>query len=152
MMSPSRTTETLETLETLNELLRGELAAVEMYNRALRLVGPESAQRADLEQCQISHENRALRLRSEILELGGEPVSTGEAWGASARLVEGESQLAGPNVAIAALVATERRGLEEYRQSLPRLDFHSRNLVLVDLYPQQVSTDSLMASLTHARF
>lgn len=143
---------TTQALETLNALLRGELAAVETYNRALQLLASGSAGRADLEQCQISHQNRVLRLRAEIVERGGEPASSGQAWGATAKLVDGENKLAGPNVALGALAATERRGLEEYRQSFARLDFHSRNLVSVDLYPQQVSTASLLTALTHIPF
>lgn len=145
--SPSRTT---ETLAAFTDLLRGELATVETYNRALRLVGSDSTQRADLEQCLISHENRVLRLFSEILELGGEPASVGATLGAAAKLIDEDNALAGPNVAIGALAATERQGLETYRHLLPRLDFHSRNLVSVDFYPQQVSTSCLLSTLAQS--
>ena len=57
-MSPK----TAETVRALNDLLRGELSAVETYNQALSVVKDDPDARQDLEECQASHQDRVLRL------------------------------------------------------------------------------------------
>jgi demethoxyubiquinone hydroxylase (CLK1/Coq7/Cat5 family) len=138
------------TLDTLNDLLRGELSAVETYNQALEVVARDSDNRKDLEECQSSHEDRVLRLRSEILERGGNPAEGSGLWGEFAKLVEGGAKLGGPKMAIGALEAGEDHGLKEYHQLLPKLEISARSFVSMDIYPQQVRTHSILSALKSA--
>lgn len=140
---------TRDTVEALNELLRGELAAVETYNQALTVL-KESEARQDLRECQSSHQGRVLRLRAEILDRGGDPAETSGAWGLFANLVEKGAKVVGPGTAVSALEAGEDHGLKEYQQVLPTLDMPARSIVSADLYPQQVRTHSIVSALKHA--
>lgn len=140
---------TRDTVEALNELLRGELAAVETYNQALTVL-KESEARQDLRECQSSHQGRVLRLRAEILDRGGDPAETSGAWGFFANLVEKGAKAVGPGTAVSALEAGEDHGLKEYQQVLPTLDMPARSIVSADLYPQQVRTHSIVSALKHA--
>jgi len=140
---------TKETVNALNELLRGELAAVETYNQALTIL-KESEARQDLRECQTSHQGRVLRLRAEILDRGGDPAETSGAWGLFANLVEKGAKVVGPGPAVSALEAGEDHGLKEYQQALPALDMPARSVVSADLYPQQVRTHSIVSALKHS--
>jgi demethoxyubiquinone hydroxylase (CLK1/Coq7/Cat5 family) len=140
---------TRNTVAALNDLLRGELAAVETYNQALTIVD-ESEARQDLRECQNSHQGRVLRLRAEILERGGDPTNTSGAWGLFANLVEKGAKVVGPGTAVSALEAGEDHGLKEYQQVLPVLDMPARSVVSADLYPQQVRTHSIVSALKHS--
>jgi demethoxyubiquinone hydroxylase (CLK1/Coq7/Cat5 family) len=138
------------TVQTLNELLRGELAAVETYSQALGLLAANSEARADLRECQLSHEDRVLRLRAEILQRGGRPSGQSGAWGVFARLVEGGAKIAGPKMAVTAIEAGEDHGLKEYQELLPKLDLPARSVVAADIYPQQVRTRSIVSALKYS--
>ncbi|MEP6651778.1 MAG: DUF2383 domain-containing protein [Myxococcales bacterium] len=138
---------TAETISALNELLRGELSAVETYNQALLVVQDDRDARQDLEECQASHQDRVLRLRAEILDRGGEPSRASGAWGLFASLVERGASVVGPRLAVGALEAGEDHGLKEYQELLPRLDTPARSIVSADLYPQQVRTHSIISTL-----
>ena len=73
----------IQTVQALNQLLEDEMSAVESYNRALAIVGHYPEARVGLQECQASHLDRVLRLRSAILEMQGEPVTSSAAWGNS---------------------------------------------------------------------
>ena len=135
------------TISALNELLRGELSAVETYNQALTVVKEDLEARAALTECQTSHENRVLRLRSEILDRGGEPSEASGAWGMFAKLVEGGAKVVGARMAVNALEAGEDHGLKEYHELLPKLDIPARSTVSTDIYPQQVRTHGIVSAL-----
>ena len=143
----SRSQRTMETIDALNELLRGELAAVETYDQALSVVQNDRDARQDLEECQASHQDRVLRLRAEILDRGGEPSRASGAWGMFASLVERGASVVGPRMAVGALEAGEDHGLKEYQELLPKLDTPARSIVSADLYPQQVRTHSIISTL-----
>lgn len=138
-----------DTVNALNELLRGELAAVETYNEALTIIG-ESEARQDLRECQNSHQGRVLRLRAEILERRGDPAESSGAWGLFAILVEKGAKVVGTATAVSALEAGEDHGLKEYQQALPALDMPARSVVSADLYPQQVRTHSIVSALKNS--
>lgn len=137
----------VETVRALNELLRGELSAVETYNRALSAVENDADARQDLEECQASHQDRVLRLRAEILARGGEPAQASGAWGIFANFVERGATAVGPRMAVGALEAGEDHGLKEYRDVLAKLDMPARTIVSADLFPQQVRTHSIVSTL-----
>jgi hypothetical protein len=134
-------------VEVLNELLRGELSAVESYDRALPAVEDKPALRTDLQECRASHELRVERLRRAIADVGGEPVRASGAWGLFAKAVAGGARALGWKTVIMTLEEGEEHGLAEYEDVMPRLDEPIRRLVSTQLYPEQQHTHSVLAAL-----
>ncbi len=136
-------------VDTLNELLRGEISAVETYRQALeKLTGSDA--RTQLEDACRSHELRVQKLRQQVVRLGGQPDETSGAWGAFARLVEGGAKSFGEKAAIAALEEGEDRGLRLYKGDIDKLDPASRALVEQDVLPAQEATHRSLSTLKHS--
>ena len=135
-------------VETLNDLLRGEISAVETYRQAIERLSA-SPNRVELEQCKRSHELRVSQLREQVVRLGGQPVQGSGAWGTFAKLVEGSAKLFGEKAAISALEEGEDHGLKMYRDDVPKLDSVTRVLVERDLLPEQERTHSALSALKH---
>jgi hypothetical protein len=135
------------TIVVLNELLRGELSAVESYDRALPAVEDKPALRSDFQECRASHELRVERIRRVILDEGGEPVHASGAWGLFAKAVAGGARALGWKTVINTLEEGEDHGLKEYADAMPRLGEDVRKLVSTQLYPEQQHTHSVMAAL-----
>ena len=131
----------------LNELLRGELSAVETYDKALPAVEDQPALRENLRACRTSHELRVETIRRAIVDIGGEPVHASGAWGVLAKTVAGGARALGWRAVIAALEDGEDIGLTEYEDTLPRLDERLRLLVSSELVPEQRHTHGVMAAL-----
>ena len=104
----------------LNELLRGELSAVETYDKALPAVEGQPALRENLQACRSSHELRVETIRRAIVDIGGEPVHASGAWGVFAKTVAGGARALGWKTVIATLEDGEELGLTEYHDTLPR--------------------------------
>jgi demethoxyubiquinone hydroxylase (CLK1/Coq7/Cat5 family) len=136
-------------VSALNELLRGEISAVETYRQALDKLS-NSAARAQLEECRRSHELRVQQLRNEVVRRGGRPDDSSGAWGAFAKLVEGGATAFGEKAAIAALEEGEDHGLRLYKADLEKLDPASRTLVETDMLPAQERTHRSLSTLKHA--
>jgi demethoxyubiquinone hydroxylase (CLK1/Coq7/Cat5 family) len=132
----------------LNELLEGEISAVETYRQALAKVDDPLARR-DLVACEQTHEKHVMVLRERISELGGTPTRTSGVWGTFARLVEGGARLLGDKTAIAALEEGEDHGLKIYRKHLGALDPESRRVIEEELLPEQERTHAMLSSLKH---
>jgi hypothetical protein len=135
------------TIDALNELLRGELSAVESYDKALPVVEGRPVLENDLHGCRASHETRAARLRRAILDAGGEPARASGAWGLFARSVTKGSGAFGWKAVIDTLEQGEDHGLKEYEGALERLDLPSRALVAGELLPLQQHTRDLVTAL-----
>jgi uncharacterized protein (TIGR02284 family) len=135
-------------MDTLNELLRGEISAVETYRQALEKLSDSRAS-GELEDCRRSHEERVQKLREQVVRLGGQPEEKSGPWGAFARLVEGSAKVLGEKATIAALEEGEDHGLKLYRTDIPRLDAASRALVETDVLPAQERTHSTLSALKH---
>jgi len=140
--------ETDKSVDALNELLRGEISAVETYRQAIDKLG-ESPTVGQLEDCKRSHEQRIPKLREEVARLGGQPAKESGAWGAFARLVEGGAKALGERAAVAALEAGEDHGLKLYRDDLDKLGGSSRLLIQQDLLPAQEQTHRDMSAPKH---
>jgi demethoxyubiquinone hydroxylase (CLK1/Coq7/Cat5 family) len=138
-----------QTMRGLNELLRGELAALETYEQVLSVVTEDEAAAEDLRECQQSHRDRIERLRMEIVERGGHPDTASGAWGAFAKVVEGSAKTMGPKMAVKVLEAGEDHGMKEYEELLPSLDGAARDVVSTAIYPQQVRTHRIISALKH---
>lgn len=130
-------THTSSEMSTLNSLLRGELAATETYQQAMRQVGDEPGA-ADLRRIHAEHRAAANSLRQLIHQFGGQPDQDSGAWGAFASAVEGTATLFGNTAALKALKEGEEHGMNSYESSLQQTDLCSqcRDLIASTLLPQ----------------
>ncbi|MEO8901346.1 MAG: DUF2383 domain-containing protein [Polyangiaceae bacterium] len=135
-----------EALDNLAALCRGELAAVETYNTALSSASLGHF-RAQLMQCQRSHQNRVHLLGWRIHLLGGTPPESSGAWGVFAQAVEGAASVIGEKAAISALEEGEDHGLNEYRSRLSKLDADTQDLIQARLVPAQAETHGIVRAL-----
>lgn len=135
-------------LDGLQQLLRGELSAVETYDLALEsLRHPEL--RGALGDLRDSHDRRVTLLRERIRELGGQPSESSGVWGAFARVVQRGAELLGDAAATSALERGEDHGLETYREDLGRFAPAVRELIRRELLPAQQRSHALAGHLRH---
>ena len=110
-------TVTDQTIDVCNELLRGELSAVETYDKAITKFGgsPEDDM---LVRIRDDHEESVADLRRLIAESGGEPSKSSGLWGGFVVALEGAASLLGPSPALKILQEGEEHGIREYREAL----------------------------------
>ena len=129
----------------LNALLRGELAAVEVYERALALGRSRfGAHTDDLDECLASHRKRVQFLVAEILQRGGTPIDSSGLLGRLAELLEGVARAMSFKWVTRVLRAGENRGIRIYDKAWLALDNSARGWVTEDLFAHQVLTHQSM--------
>ncbi len=136
-------------IEICNQLLRGELSAIETYDQAItRLRHNHNAIR--LERIRNDHEDSARKLRDNVLKMGGQPDDDSGAWGTFAKLVEGGAQLFGEKVALKALIEGEEHGIKEYEDALSDDDVLTgcKTLIRSELLPKQQDHLSVLKSIS----
>lgn len=137
-------------VDVLNELLRGEMSAVETYEQAIEKLDATSSARNELEACCDSHVERMQRLRELVSQYGGQPSESSGPWGGFAKLVEGGAKLFGEKAAIAALEEGEDHGMRNYRDNLTKLSESVRGVVATELFPKQEQTHRRLSQLKHS--
>ncbi|MFN7987352.1 MAG: hypothetical protein U0529_07770 [Thermoanaerobaculia bacterium] len=114
----------------LNALLRGELAAVNAYQRALRSAeGRATVDAAEILRFASEHQRTVAALQGAVRQLGGLPASEAATWGAFARLRD--------TATVRELLDGEKSGLRMYEEANGVLDGDARDLVLQELIPRQ---------------
>ena len=108
-------------VDTLNELLRGEIAAVETYQQAMEKIGNDPGA-AELRQIHDEHRAAANALRLHIRDHNGTPDHGSGAWGAWAKAVTGVARLFGNSAALKALKEGEEHGIKSYEKALEEKD------------------------------
>ena len=132
-----RMTERSEALDTLNELLRGEMAAIETYRQALEVVEDGDGAEA-LRGLRRHHRDAADVLWHHVEAHGGQPSEGSGAWGAFAKAVEGTARLLGNRAALKALKEGEEHGLQKYEEALRAdLPLDCELLIRETLLPRQ---------------
>jgi uncharacterized protein (TIGR02284 family) len=135
-------------LESMNNLLKGEISAVESYARALEKV--KVAKVAELlQQARDSHAERVDRLRTAIIDSGGEPIQTSGAWGGFAKLITDAASAMGDSAIVAALEEGEDVGSNEYEWKMLNIHGDNRALIRDELWPKQKATHKLISQLVH---
>jgi len=144
----ARTSTTTKTagMKKLDECLKGELAAAETYDQAIKGVTHVGV-RHTLQEILASHLQRASKLRDRIIQMGGEPSTSSGIWGAFAKAIQAGADLLGDRTAIAALEDGEDRGLKLYTEGMVDLDDKTRRLMETEFLPQQQHTHELCRSL-----
>lgn len=130
-------TTTDSTIEVCNELLRGEISAVETYDQAIGKFGV-SVQDDVLQRIRDDHAESVQELRRLVIEEGGSPAAGSGIWGGFARAVEGTAKLLGESPALKVLQEGEEHGLKLYRNALENTQVSTRlkDLIRDELMPQ----------------
>jgi hypothetical protein len=114
----------------LNALLRGELAAVNAYQRALRSAeGRPAVGALEILRFASEHQRTVAALEGAVRELGGVPANEAGTWGAFALLRDTAS--------VRELLDGEEAGLRMYEATNGTLDGDARDLVTLELIPRQ---------------
>ncbi len=104
-------------VDALNQLLRGEISAVETYDQAIeKLAGKPAA--SQLRRMRDDHAHAVTTLKNEVAQRGGEPTTTSGSWGTFAGVVTGAAKLLGPETVLSALKKGEEHGIKEYEEAL----------------------------------
>jgi len=130
-------TVTDQTIEILNELLRGELAAVETYAQAIEKFG-RSPGHDFLQLLAGDHEESVDQLSEFITDVGGEPAETSGLWGGFVKALAGSANLLGESPALKVLQEGEEHGIKEYQEALddPDISDDSKDLIREELLPR----------------
>lgn len=105
----------------LNGMLRGELAAVESYNQAIRSVH-KNAIRVGLERVRDEHQFAVCSLRRWVRDLREDPAPSSGMWGLFATAVTGMASIVGDIGILNTLKRGERHGESLYRAGLGNPD------------------------------
>jgi hypothetical protein len=128
-------------VDRLNFLLRGELASVAGYQKALRTLKNKAVVDTDhILQLASDHQRTVAALQGSVHARGGAPVVAADPWegsGDAALTAEGATVKMESKLFVGALLEVERRGLAEYEASLTSLDEDARELVELELIPRQ---------------
>ena len=130
--------------ETLNSLLRGELAAVASYDRAIAGFEGQPAA-AELHHVRDDHAAAVAVLRERVARCGGTPADTSGPWGTP------PAQAVGPATTLKALREGEMHQVGEYEAALAgdALDPDAKDAIRSVLLPRcrehVVELDRLMA-------
>lgn len=103
--------------DTLKSLLRGEMSAVETYEKALEKVNgsPEGAQ---LRQIYADHSQAVGLLRDMLIRYQGEMPTSSGPWGTLANVVQATANLLGDGAALKSLKEGEEHGIKSYEAVL----------------------------------
>ncbi|CAN5353190.1 hypothetical protein BH11PLA2_BH11PLA2_19580 [soil metagenome] len=115
--APVRPTRDTAKIDEMNSLLRGELAAVETYEQAMKKFDKAEALQT-LGRIRDDHKAAASCISSHILALGGVPDTDSGTWGTFARAVTGTAKALGPQTVLVALHEGEQHGIADYESSL----------------------------------
>ena len=105
------------TPDTLQSLLRGEMSAMETYQKALEKVDgyPEGAQ---LRQIYMDHSHAVQVLRNLLMRYQAELPTSSGAWGTFANAVQSTANLFGDKAALKALKEGEEHAIKDYMRAL----------------------------------
>lgn len=103
-------------IQVCNDLLRGELSAVETYTEVIEKYDGKPA--SELERIRNEHFASAQRLRENVYDMGGVPREETGGWGLVAKAVQTMANLFGENSAIEALQRGEENAREDYEKAL----------------------------------
>jgi rubrerythrin len=110
-------------IDDINDVLRGELSAIETYRQALEEVRDDhghDARYQQLARMQQDHEQAANELRSLVQQMGGTPSRDSGPWGTWSKTVMGTARILGDKSALSALASGEKSGVEDYQSAMKR--------------------------------
>lgn len=104
-----------EKADFFNKILRGELSAVEAYDRVIEKFGNEKTQ---LENIRDEHKRNIETLELFVQRNAETPVADSGLWGALVKTIIGAANFIGNSTSVQALIEGEEHGLRQYRTAL----------------------------------
>jgi len=129
----------------INELLGGEMSAVETYNLALKKTFDEHT-RESLSCCRASHVDRVEKLKQCVIDAGGKPNENREPWDIFAALVEHDDVT--DQDALAALEELEAEQLFQYEVKRENAPPSLNRILSSALLPAQQDTHLILSVLS----
>ena len=136
-----------ETTAALNRLLRQELAAIEAYERAGRMI-EGCHYRAELRTVQEGHRRRSDALHVLLLARHAQPAAGPGVWGVVVLVAESTAGWLGVRMVLATLHELEQRSVANYRRELPHVDELTRTQVEAELLPAQENSLAIITGLS----
>jgi hypothetical protein len=106
-----------ESNEIYNELLRGEISAIEAYSMVIHKFSDFAADDA-LTRIRNAHQQSAAALRKLIKHSGSDPATNSGIWGGFVKALEGTAGLFGESPALMILQKGELHGISQYNEAL----------------------------------
>ncbi|HEX7260445.1 MAG TPA: DUF2383 domain-containing protein [Luteolibacter sp.] len=138
-------------ISVCNELLRGEMSAVETYDQAIEKYSDLPAAE-ELRRIREDHSRAASRLANNVRSMGGEPETGSGAWGVFATAVQGTANLFGANSALESLQKGEEAGRKDYQEALTDEEVMPacKELIRDELLPPLIEHIACLEKLEHA--
>ena len=108
-------------IDVCNSLLRGEISAVETYNKVIEKYRGED-EIPELIRIKREHEHSVSRLQANVVGMGGTPSEDSGAWGSLTKAITSTVNLFGEESAINVLRQGEEHGLSDYEKALENED------------------------------
>ena len=127
-----------EQTKYVQELLRGEISAIETYEQVIEKFQGKS-QVVALKEIQDEHKVARQLLEAHTAETGATPDDSSGAWGAWAQFTTGAAKLLGENAALKALKEGEEHGVKEFQDALSNndLSFFLKEQIRSQFIPRQ---------------
>ncbi len=119
-----------QTIDTCNELLRGEIAAIETYTQAIDKIDSDAPDNV-LERIRGVHQENAFKLHKLVIESGAEPTIGSGTWGGFDQALEDSDKLVGESPALKILQTGEANGISQYENALANEDVHETAKTLI---------------------
>jgi uncharacterized protein (TIGR02284 family) len=138
-------------ISVCNELLRGELSAVETYDQAIEKYADLPAAE-ELQRIREEHSRAASMLAENVRNMGGEPEMGSGAWGVFATAVQGTANLFGANSALESLQKGEEAGRNDYQEALTDDEVmpECKEMIREELLPSVIEHIACLEKLEHA--
>lgn len=104
-------------IDVCNSILRGEISAVEAYDKAIEKF-PKERETPTLCQIRDEHLNSAKLLEANVLEMHGMPETTSGSWGNFISAIQATANFFGEESAVRSLLQGEELGREAYEDAL----------------------------------
>lgn len=129
--------DTSKCIDQCNSLLRGEISAVEAYDKALEKFSGDVGT-LDLNALRASHQESVADLQRNVQSMGGEVATDSGAWGVLTNSIQSVSNVFGNGSAVASLLQGEEHGKADYERALDNDDMLSdcKELVRNTLLPR----------------
>jgi demethoxyubiquinone hydroxylase (CLK1/Coq7/Cat5 family) len=124
-------------VDALNSLLRGEVAAIEVYDLVLPKFENQSAA-LQLQRIRDEHAESAAVLRERVRHFGADPAEGSGFWGTLGVAITSTARIFGPVTALGALKQGEEFGIGRYEATLedPDVDTDDKDLIRYRLLPR----------------
>lgn len=138
-------------VEHLGRLLRGEISAVESYDKAIELFKKDRISADKLEQIRYEHEEAVRFWQKHISNEGIAADDSSGAWGAMVEGFVATAKLFGEELTASALVTGEEHGLKEYKDILEdqTIDLDTKSFVTQVLIPRQKRHINVLKTIKH---